>query len=111
VVAASPRCDLCGLLCDLFLLPIASDFNRILPGVILKQQSATPTKALKFTLACPITIYFGQHWMRSPLIPRSADAKLAQWLDIRQATPAKSSTVVEQMISPDATPARNERLD
>jgi hypothetical protein len=41
----------------LFLLPIASDFNRILPGLILKQQSAMPAKALKFTLACPITIY------------------------------------------------------
>jgi len=54
-------CDLCGLLCDLFLLPIASDFNRILPGVVLKQQSATATKALKFALACPITIYVGQH--------------------------------------------------
>jgi hypothetical protein len=53
-------CDLCDLLCDLFLLPIASDFNRILPGVILKQRSATPTKALRFTLACPIAIYFGQ---------------------------------------------------
>jgi hypothetical protein len=48
----------------LFLLPIASDFNRILPGVILNQQSATPAKALKFTLACPIMIYVGQHWQK-----------------------------------------------
>jgi len=34
-------------------------------GVILKQQSATPSKALKITLACPITIYVGQQWWSS----------------------------------------------
>jgi hypothetical protein len=51
--------DLCGLLFDLFLLPIASGFNRILRAVILKQSSATPTKALKSRLVCPITIYVG----------------------------------------------------
>jgi len=60
-VRAQTLRDLCGLLFDLFLLTICMGLQPDpTGGVILKQQSATPTKALKITLACPITIYVGQ---------------------------------------------------